>query len=94
MAALLFAPLLVTASHGPGSYALALEAVAADLAHGHSHDAVGSPSHDATDHEHQTLGVIEDRRQAVFDVAVADLRSEFRLQEGRQRDGPRRPPRG
>jgi hypothetical protein len=94
-ATLLVAPLIITATHGPGAHARALDAVAADLAHGHSHDldGDGSPQHDATDHEHQTPGLLQDPGHPVFDVAAADLHAEARLRDGRERDGPRRPPR-
>lgn len=95
IATLLVAPLMITATHGPGAYAQAIDAIAADMAHGHSHDLHGDGSlqHDATDHEHQTLGLLQDPGHPVFDGATADLHAETRLHEDRQRDGPLRPPR-
>lgn len=95
IAILLVAPLLISATHGPGAYAQALDVVAADLAHGHSHDLDenGSPQHDATDHEHQTVGLLEDQGHPDSDAATTDLHATTRLEVGGQRDGPRRPPR-
>lgn len=62
LVALMFAPLIIASTHGPGLPPVNSAEAAAEILHGHSHDeavqgelAVG---HDATDHEHQTQVVL------------------------------------
>ncbi|MCA0273820.1 MAG: hypothetical protein LCH69_17395 [Proteobacteria bacterium] len=95
IAALLIAPLVVAVTHGPGAQAQALNAVAVDLALGHSHvtDGDGSLQHDAADHEHQTAGLLQDPGHSGLDVATSEMHVETCLRDGCQSDGPHRPPR-
>ena len=93
--ALLLAPVIIAATHGPGlptDGALAAE----HLLHGHSHDepepGQSGVAHDATDHEHQTQVVLTQNSDSVFllsglrlgmsDVSAGSLKS----------SGPKRPP--
>jgi hypothetical protein len=90
--ALMLAPVVVTVSHGPGAQAAALAAT--DHGHVHGIDAEGdaaqhSRAHDATDHEHQILGLLSvvtatavESSRPVVDVAQvrADSRSPGRLE--------------
>lgn len=74
--ALIFAPVIIAATHGPGLPADG--ALSADhLMHGHSHDAPGPAqsgiSHDATDHEHQTQVVQAQSSESVFEFSAMRL---------------------
>ncbi len=55
--ALIVAPLVNTASHGPADYVGAVMAMAEAVEHGHSHDAdTGAGSHSAIDHDASASG--------------------------------------
>ena len=94
--ALILAPLVTIASHGPGAYAEALSASADDLAHGHSHDLMdaGPGTHDATDHDHQTMALIPISAPQDRNAAPAAAFMDLYAAAGREREGPQCPPRG
>ena len=93
--ALILAPLATIASHGPGAYAAVISAVADGLAQGHSHDLAegGTADHDATDHDHQTMAVVPPAAQQDRDAGLATPFIDLHVAAGRERAGPRRPPR-
>jgi hypothetical protein len=74
--ALIFAPVIIAATHGPGlpvDGALSAE----HLMHGHSHDepepGQSGVAHDATDHEHQTQLVLTQSSDSVFEFGALRL---------------------
>ncbi|MCZ0964141.1 hypothetical protein [Paracoccus benzoatiresistens] len=89
--ALVLAPVIIVATHGPAAIAAAEEIAA----HGHSHGDEGGlfQGHDATDHDHQSLAVLagrhdggdahRDRTQMLITIDA----------DGWPQDLPRRPPR-
>lgn len=91
--ALLLAPAVVAATHGPGATLEAAATLAQDLAHGHSHDMGESGSHDAADHEHPMQAVLTGGALLAVARRRPSSRPEPQLGRGRAREGPRRPPR-
>lgn len=93
--ALLLAPAVVAWSHGPTAALEAELALAEAMSHGHAHaiDDNGPARHDATDHEHQTLGVLPGTSPARAARARGSAASSPLVRPGRAREGPRRPPR-
>ena len=90
--ALALIPAGIAASHSPGAYAASLSA---DASQGHVHtwEPADAAQHDATDHEHQTAAILPGSGNTVCDACTIALHGEARLSVGRNRDGPRRPPR-
>ena len=93
--ALILAPVIIAATHGPGSPAdIGLSAEA--LSHGHSHDAPepgqSSVAHDATDHEHQTQMVLPQSSDSVFQFSAMRLGTSGLTANGVLASGLRRPP--
>lgn len=94
--ALLLTPVIISVTHGPGAAANALQTVAINAAHGHTHDwdEVGqSGQHDATDHEHNVAVVLSGGAQSIFELASAAFTSDLGIFAGLAGDGLRRPPR-
>jgi hypothetical protein len=87
--------LALSASHGPGAYLAAIEAMAGEADHGHSHDQDqgSSPQHDASDHEHLVLVILTDPQGSFVSIACSLRHVDPDLTNGNARDGPRRPPR-
>ncbi len=89
--ALVLAPVIIVATHGPAAAAAAEEIAA----HGHSHSDDGGlfQSHDATDHDHQSAAVLVGKDES--DTAFGD-RTRVLITvaaDGWPQDLPRRPPR-
>ena len=96
LCAVIMAPVILSVTHGPGSVADAMQAVAVQVAHGHSHDweDPGKPGqHDATDHEHNVAVVLPSEALSVFELTSAVFASEFGFSAGVSGNGLRRPPR-
>lgn len=93
--ALILAPVIITATHGPGPPAdngLSAET----LSHGHSHD-VPEPgqsnvAHDATDHEHQTQMALPQSSDSVFQFSALRLGTSDMTASSLLASGLRRPP--
>ena len=93
--ALILAPVIIAATHGPGSPAdIGLSAEA--LSHRHSHDipdpGQSSVAHDATDHEHQTQMVLPQSSDSVFQFSAMRLGTSDLTANGVLASGLRRPP--
>jgi hypothetical protein len=93
--ALIFAPVIIAATHGPGlpvDGALSAEHVM----HGHSHDepepGQSGVAHDATDHEHQTQVVLTQNSDSVFQLSGLRLGMSDVSAGSLPSSGPRRPP--
>lgn len=96
LCALILAPVVLSVTHGPGAVASAMQAEAAKVAHGHSHDWDGpgkSGQHDATDHEHNFAVVLPSWGNEVFGLSSVAKADGPRWHAELSRDGPRRPPR-
>lgn len=91
--ALVFSPVVILSSHGPGAVYLAQQAHVAQQFHGHSHTEDSAGQHDATDHEHPVSAILAGSEKFGFDMHSAVLFHDMPLADGRSRDGPRRPPR-
>lgn len=91
--ALVLAPVLIALSHGPGAVHVAQQIVLADQTHGHTHAEDDAGQHDATDHEHQVTAILTPPGKSVFDRHPVRLLQEATVTDGRNREGPRRPPR-
>lgn len=95
MFALILAPVIIAATHGPGlptNSALSAE----NILHGHSHD-VPKPgqsgiAHDATDHEHQTQLILTQGSDAVIPFGALRLGMSEVLASSLPPSGLRRPP--
>lgn len=92
---LILSPLAAIATHGPANYVRAAETLAADLAHGHSHDfdGKGPGAHNIADHDHQIVALILGSDDEALIAVPSALRIEATSFSGWERDGPRRPPR-
>lgn len=93
--ALILAPVIIAATHGPGlpaDGALAAE----HMLHGHSHDEPepgrSGVAHDATDHEHQTQVVLTQGSGSVFQFSGLRLGMSDVSAGSLSSSGPRRPP--
>lgn len=92
--ALVVAPLVNTASHGPADYVSAVMAMAEDLEHGHSHDAdTGAGSHSAIDHDHQSAALMPQAGAAPHIGPSSAFRGVGALPSGLEDGGLMRPPR-
>lgn len=92
--AMLLAPLIISATHGPGAVIATIEAAAETAAHGHSHDGGARfPGHDATDHDHQHAAILPPARVTQDRVDREGTRRRVIDAEGTAIDGPLRPPR-
>ena len=91
--ALVFSPVVILSSHGPGAVYLAQQAHVAQQFHGHSHTEDSAGQHDATDHEHPVSAILAGSEKFGFDMHSAVLFHDMPLADVRSRDGPRRPPR-
>lgn len=93
--AMIVAPVIIAATHGPGlpvDGALSAE----HLMHGHSHDehepGQSDVAHDATDHEHQTQVVLAQSSDSVFEFSSLRLGMSEVAAGSLLPSGPRRPP--
>lgn len=99
-AALCAAPLVQALTHGPSAPDGAAWGVEA-AAHGHAHGAAvaeeagepSSASHDASDHEHQTLALLPAQTGSPRHPSARARRRGSRRAGPSAREGPRRPPR-
>lgn len=92
--ALIVAPLVNTASHGPADYVGAVMAMAEAVEHGHSHDAdTGAGSHSAIDHDHQPAAVMPQAGGASRSGLSTAFRGVSALPSGLEDGGLMRPPR-
>ena len=94
--ALILAPVIIAATHGPG---LPMDGAlkAEHLLHGHSHDepepGQSGVAHDATDHEHQTQMVLPQSSDSVFQFSALRLGMPEVSAGSLPLSGLRRPPR-
>ncbi len=95
LCALILAPVIIAATHGPGlpgDGTLTTE----HLLHGHSHDepepGQSGLAHDATDHEHQTQMVLTQSSESIFQFSGLLLGMSDVLAGSLPWSGPRRPP--
>ena len=89
--ALVLAPAIIVATHGPAAMAAAEEIAA----HGHSHGDEGEvfQGHDATDHDHQSVAILTGKQDS-DDAYRGQTRVLITVAaDGRAEDLPRRPPR-
>ena len=93
--ALILAPVIIAATHGPGlpvDGALSAE----HLMHGHSHDepepGQSGIAHDATDHEHQTQVVLAQSSESLFEFSALSLGMSEVSAGSFSSSGLRRPP--
>lgn len=96
LCAVIMAPVILSVTHGPGSVAEAMQAVAVQVAHGPSHDRdePGKPGqHDATDHEHNVAVVLPSGVLSVFELSSAVSGRELGFSAGMSGKSLRRPPR-
>lgn len=93
--ALIIAPVIIAATHGPG---LPADGVtnAEYLTHGHAHDEAepgqSGAYHDATDHEHQTQMVLPQGSDSVFHFGGLRLGMSDAAARSLPPSGLRRPP--
>lgn len=96
LCAVIMAPVILSVTHGPGSVADAMQAVAVQVAHGPSHDRdePGKPGqHDATDHEHNVAVVLPSGVLSVFELSSVVSGRELGFSAGMSGKSLRRPPR-
>lgn len=95
MLALWIAPVIISATHGPGAMVMAAADQADAVWHGHFHgdDDAGLAGHDATDHEHPSHAVLAESPNAVAETGRKQTVFWHIVASGGVREGPERPPR-
>lgn len=95
LCALILAPVIIAATHGPGLPGDGT-LTAEHLLHGHSHDepepGQSGVAHDATDHEHQTQVVLTQNSDSIFEFSGLRLGMSDVSAGSLPWSGPRRPP--
>lgn len=95
LCALILAPVIIAATHGPGLPSDSAQ-ITDILLHGHSHDdpepGQFGGSHDATDHEHPTQVVLPQSSDSLFELSGLRLGISDVFAVGLPPSGLRRPP--